>query len=310
MDKHTVFETVRQAVSLGDTGQALQVFLAYLESSGQHPDLLRSLRVIEANFNTAKRKEGNGILSYQEARSEYAKANDALLSMLEMVATGNVRTMGAATGPGRKRMVWFLSGGLLLLLGLAGGYFWFAGNTAIDQNVVPLPCPKFRVDGLRVMVLEFQRLSGADSKPELGIQTRILDLTERNQINTDVRILPAKTFDSITPSTRDATAFGQQCEADMVIWGQYEQLQDSISVDIRYAFTAPDWPPGASLETFRNVTELKSDRMKINNLDEAVFRLCTAMALHENRLDLAEKWLNKIQKPNAREQEWKEMLAK
>jgi hypothetical protein len=34
------------------------------------------------------------------------------------------------------------------------------------------------------------------------------------------------------------------------------------------------------------------------------------MALHENRIDLAKKWLNKLQKPNAREMEWKKMLEK
>jgi hypothetical protein len=92
----------------------------------------------------------------------------------------------------------------------------------------------------------------------------------------------------------------------MVIWGDYEKLADSINVDIRYSLADSNWPPGAAIQTFKNISELKSDRMKISNLDEAVFRLCTVMALHENKLDLAQKWLNKIQHPTQRELEMKQ----
>jgi len=62
------------------------------------------------------------------------------------------------------------------------------------------------------------------------------------------------------------------------------------------------------MEIFKNVSEIKTDQIKTNNLDEAVFRICTAMALHQNKMDLAEKWLNKIQQPNAREIQWKKLL--
>jgi|GEM_PF-3241548 len=62
------------------------------------------------------------------------------------------------------------------------------------------------------------------------------------------------------------------------------------------------------MEIFKNVSEIKTDQIKTNNLDEAVFRIRTAMALHQNKMDLAEKWLNKIQQPNAREIQWKKLL--
>ena len=125
-----------------------------------------------------------------------------------------------------------------------------------------------------------------------------------------LRVVEAKSFDSNTPSLQEATALGSQCQADMVIWGQYEPIDNSISVDIRYAFTAANWPPGAAIETFKNVTEIKADQMKITNLDEAVFRLFTAKALYENRIDLAEKWLSKLKQPNEREIQWRKMLEK
>ena len=319
MNNHPVFNSVRELISQGDADQALQVLIAFLEKDGAHPESLHTLRVVEANYRAARKKETKGILDFSEAQREYAKTNDALVSILDDLIAGRKPVPGfKGPGDGGSRNVllpWLVGGSILLLVGILAG-LWFTRSSQKDEdqklvaNEAALQCPKFRPEGFKVLVLEFQKLSGAVSKPELGIQTRIRDLTERNKVVTDVKILSEKSFDSITPSLQEATALGSQCQADMVIWGQYEPLDNSISVDIRYAFTAADWPPGVAMETFKNVTEIKADQMKITNLDEAVFRLCTAMALHENRIDLAEKWLNKLQQPNNREIEWKKMLEK
>ncbi|MBC7778397.1 MAG: hypothetical protein H7246_23395, partial [Phycisphaerae bacterium] len=300
----------------GDADQALQVLIAFLEKDGSHPEMLRTLRVIEANYRAARKQEAKGIIEFSEAQREYAKTNDALVSIVDDLISGRKPAPGfSGTGDGGSRrpwLPWLIGGGILFLLGIAAAVWFSQSKTNKDSvaNAVTQQCPKFRQDGFKVMVFEFQRLSGEDSKPELGIQTRIRDLTERNKVNADVKILSAKAFDENTPSLKEATELGSQCQADMVIWGQYEKAESSISVDIRYAFTAPEWPSGAAIETFKNVSEIKADQMKITNLDEAVFRLCTAMALHENRIDLAEKWLNKLQQPNAREVEWKKRLEK
>lgn len=311
MNSHPVFESAQELLRQGDTDQALQLLIEFLEKEGTQPEYLRTLRVVESNYNAARQRERKGILEFSDAQREYAKANDAILEILEQVVSGKKPTAGfQGTGDGRvrdTRLYWLIGGALLLILGLVAGYYWMGNKTPKEDMV---GCPKFRSEGFRVMVLEFQKLSGEDSKPELSIQTRIRDLTEKNNMNTDVRILPSKSFDGITPGNREATEMGNQCQANLVVWGQYEKSKDSISLDIRYAFTDPSWPPGAAIETFKNVSEIKADQMKISNLDDAVFRLCTVMALHENRMDLAEKWLNKIQNPNAREIQWKKKLKK
>jgi uncharacterized protein YneF (UPF0154 family) len=311
MNSQPVFETAQEFLRQGDTDQALQLLIQFLEKEGTQPEYLRTLRVVESNFNAARQRERKGILEFSDAQREYAKSNDAILEVLENLVSGKKTTTGfQGTGDGsvrNTRLYWLIGGGILLVLGVAAGYYLMGRKTPKEELV---ECPKFRPEGFRVMVLEFQKLSGEDSKPELGIQTRIRDLTEKNNMNTDVRILPSKSFDGITPGNREATEIGNQCQANLVVWGQYEKVKDSISLDIRYAFTDPTWPPGAAIETFKNVSEIKADQMKISNLDDAVFRLCTAMALHENRMDLAEKWLNKIQTPNARETQWKKKLKK
>lgn len=320
MNSNPIFDSVRELIRQGDPDQALQVLIAFLEKEGTHPETLRTLRVVEANYSAARKKEAKGLLDFSEAQREYAKTNDVLVSVVDDLIAGRKPPPGfTGTRDGRSPNVllpWLIGGGILLLLGiLAGVWLSRPGRRQDDQkqkavNSESLQCPKFRPDGFKVMVLEFQKLSGEDSKPELGIQSRIRDLTERNQINVDVKLLSEKAFDGNTPGLKEARALGTQCMADLVIWGQYEKAENSITVDIRYAFTETEWPPGAASQTFKNVSEIKADQMKINDLDEAVFRLCTALALHENRMDLAEKWLNKLKQPNPREIQWKKTLKK
>lgn len=308
MNENPIFDNIRQLIAQDNTRQALQTLIQYVAQSKGPKELLRALRVAESNFNAIRQKESKGILSFAEARSEYARVNDAVLSLLDELEAGR-----NPASDGRSRRTWLLIIAAVLPIGLSVGYWLNTRKTNSEPNnnqpaYAALQCPNFRAEGFKIMVLEFQKLSGDDSKPELGIQSRIRDLTERNQMATDVKILPGSEFGNEPPDLRDAINIGKQCAADMVIWGNYEKETQGIMVDIRYAFTSPDWPPGAASETFKNVSELKSDRMKIADLDEAVFRLCTALALHENRMDLAEKWLNKLKTPDEREAAWKKQL--
>lgn len=305
-----ILDTIRQQISEGETGRALQTFVQYLESASLHPELLKSLRVIQAGYNEVKIKESKGVLPYSEARTEYARVNDAVLTMLDQITSNSQIGMARSNKWPLVRILIF--GGLTLCLVIAG--WWMlqkSPSTALNSSDSGIQCPRFKPHSKRIMVLTFQRLSGDDSRPELSIQTRIQDLTERNNLKTDVHIISGAMAEANRPgNAQQGAELGRKCQADLVIWGDYEKFQDSIAVDIRYAFAEEQWPAGIAFTTFKNVSEIKFDQMKINNLDEAVLRLCTALALHENRMDLAEKWLLKQPNPNDREKKWIEQLQK
>ena len=72
MNNSSILDSVQQNIRQGETGQAIQLLIGHLKETGLYEESLRSLYLIEANYNTAKRKENNGILSFSEARSEYA----------------------------------------------------------------------------------------------------------------------------------------------------------------------------------------------------------------------------------------------
>lgn len=321
MSRHPIFDSIQQLLSEGDTGRALKTLIAHLGQDPALADVLRACRVMEANYNAVKQQEIKGILEFSEAQREYARINDSLLSLLENLSSGHQPpVMGQkGTGDGRKKsplLAWLIGGGILLVMGLLAGIFLIRNKKPVSDAspTIEAPkqesfdCPEFKEGKFKVMILPFQNLAEEKRKPELSIQSRIRELTTNNKLPTEVEILSGKQFDS-TPELDDATALGKKCMADMVIWGQFEPLeQNAITIDISYAFTEENWPPGIARQTFKNVSEIKNGKMKISNLDEAVFRICTALALHENRLDLAQKWLNRLEKPNPREQGWKKML--
>lgn len=107
MDYHPVFDSARELLSQGDTAKALKALIAHLEKSGSQPDYLRSLRLIEANFNTVRQQEIKGILDFSEAKREYARTNDALLTIMEALQSGKIPSVGlTGTGDGRQRQSW------------------------------------------------------------------------------------------------------------------------------------------------------------------------------------------------------------
>ncbi len=307
----TIFDSVRELLSQGDTAQALRLMITHLEKEKSSPEALRILRVVEANYNSARKKELKGILDFSEAQQAYSKTNDALLSVTDDLMAGRKPVLEIEQdGKQSNRVFWLIGAGILLILGLIAGILLTDSKRNASPEIVT-ECPGFDQSGFPVMVIPFQNLGGEQdkSKPELALQTRIRDLTTRNNMASDVQILAGNRFEKSTPSMNEAIMAGQKCGAKMVIWGQYEKVEAGITLDVRYLFTEkPNVQTGVISETLRNLSELKSDNMKFSSLEQALFSLCARLAVHEGRVDLAEKWLNKLETPNAGDMRLKDAI--
>jgi hypothetical protein len=305
----TIFDTVRQLLSQGETAQALRALINHLEKARNNPAALRILRVLEANYNSIRKNEIKGILSFAEVQQANNKTYDALLSITEDLEAG--RTIGyqldSSSSP-KSRIPWLIGGGILLLLGSIIGILLLQ-NQQQPQEALSATCPDFDKKDITVMIIPFNNLGGEAAKPEFGIQSLIRDLTGRNAVSSDVEILPGNRFADNPPDMEEAMQLGVNCAASMVIWGQYEKQTDGITLDVRYVFTkGPKMPGGAIAETIKNISEIKSGTAKFNSLEDAVFSLCTAMALHEGQVDLAQKWLGKVKELSPKALELKEKL--
>jgi len=299
MDINSIIESTRDLLRQGETGKALQTLLGFLEKDPRYADAARTLQVVEANYNAARQQEIKGILSFQDAQRQYSQVNDALLSSLDALAAGRApRVMSAQKN---SYVPWVIGGVAVLLLGLLLG-LWLtrrgSDKPAQAQVDAEVTCPKFDPKDFKIMLLPFQNLGNEVARPELAIQTRIRDLTGRNSLNADIEVLADKRFEDNTPDIDAAAALGKQCEADLVIWGQYDRSKDSINVDVRYVFTKGAIRSGiVGSRVLNSVAAIKSGRM-LRDLDDAILSLCGLVALHNGKPDLAVKWMEKIKKPN------------
>ncbi|MEZ4891446.1 MAG: hypothetical protein R2778_00310 [Saprospiraceae bacterium] len=303
------FDQIRQLITNGETANAIQTLTSQLKQDGNLPAGLHVLRVIEAGFARVRKKEISGVLSFSEAQQEYNKVNDALVGLLEDLEAGR-NPVQRMPDPGRRQMqlYWIIGIAIVLLLGLIAGIL-LGGSDKAEGNEAPAPCPTFAKSEIPILIIPFQNLGSEVSKPELVLQTRIRDLTEQNKMSSDVQLFKGEQFKESTPGNREALKVGMDCMAQMVIWGQYERVAEGISLYVRYGFTNDaNLPPGKFSETLSNLSQLRSDSTRFNSLEDAIFSLCTVLAVHEGRTALAEKWVKKVASPGMVEKKLMEAM--
>ncbi|MCC6279548.1 MAG: hypothetical protein IT262_03045 [Saprospiraceae bacterium] len=318
MATHPIFETVRQHLQQGETGAALQTMITYLEAEGTQTELLHTLRVVQANYNAAKQQELKGILAFQEAQREYSKVNDALLSTIDDLSAGRPLHTVAPAAPARSKMPWIIGGAAFLVVALVAVFmFSRKPKTAVTDpaqaNAAEANCPQFRAAEYKIMLIPFLSLNKEESKPELSVQTRIRDLTRDNDISADVEIAAGHTMESL-PDFERARVKGNKCDANVVIWGQYEKVGDTTLVDVHYVFTKGAKVIGGhtDFQPFRSLAALQQSGKSsgLRSLDDAILSICSVMAVHAGKPEVAEKWLAKIENPSEKDDSLQEAIVR
>lgn len=297
MEGNSNIESIRALLSQGDSGKALQLLIGLLEKDSRFKDnLLRTLRVAEANFNLVRQQELKGILSFQEAQREYSKVNDTLLAVLDDFEAGRVPSVAVAS-ENRRRWIWIGGGVVLLLAALA---FWLLRGREAG-------CPKFeKKDALHVLVLPFDKLGEREARPASLIQSEIQGLTKKGGFPAEVRIKTKGEQSDV--NSQDAERLGRQCEADLVIYGQYLAFEkDSIRVRMGFKFLKGGGAEGElPFKTFRDITEVQAAR----DLKDAVFSLCAMIAIQNKNWEFAKRWVGRIREKEPQEMAMADWLEK
>jgi Effector-associated domain 11 len=308
MPDNPVFNIIQKALAEGDTGRAINLLTAALESQPKKEGLaetLRTLRVIEANYNVIRQQEIKGLLDVNDSQRQYSRINDALLAVIGDLEAGRKPVLPADLAPRRPNWkMWVAVGALLLILG------FFTGRYLLINDV---PCPDFANNAPKIMILPFLNLGNpTDTKNfAAGIQGRIQELGIKNNFPLSVKVLTGYDLKEQIPDQREVMPLGQRCNADMVVWGAYEtDEKEGSRVKTRFIFpnaTGEQRVNTTGFQNFKSISNLaQADQLR--SLDDAIFSLCGAMAIVMNNDTLARKWLEKVKVKSAFDQAGLEML--
>lgn len=289
MENNLDVATVRSLLSQGDTAKAVQLLIALLEKDFRYKDnLLRTLRVAEANFNATRQQELKGILPFQEAQREYNKVNDTLLTVLDDFEAGRVPARSLPTSGASRKWLWAGIGGALLMGILV---FWLLkGRNA--------GCPSFDdKQALHVLILPFDRLGASEARPAIRIRDGIQELTQKAGIKAEVKISPSDPKEDM--NSQEAERLARVCDADLVIFGQYQAFaKDSIRVKMGFKFVREGGAAfNGPFKTFRDVTAVQPTR----DLEDALFSLCAIIAMRNRNWQFAKKWMGRIREKDSQE---------
>lgn len=319
MENNAIFEEVRLLLREDDPAGALHLLIEKLKDNDAFDEVVRTLRVIETEVHSAKQNERKGILTYHDARQIFSKAIDSIHCIIDDLERGRAPQTGhlADTAPApttssssRKALVAIFS----LLVMVVAGWVWFKKSdqppitkTSPDRGKTDV-CPAYTREGVRVLILPFQSFGSETDKPELAFQTQIRDLTGRNNLPSMVEVYRGTLQANSTPDIEKAAQIGRNCGADLVIWGQYDRSRDALKIDTRYVFTQTSRSGKTSFQSVPDLPALTQGKM-YRSLEDAVFSICTIMAIRERNETLASKWLDRIKTPTPDDIKMRELLV-
>lgn len=290
--------SIRELIAPGESGKALSTLIEYLEKDARFKDnFLRTLRVLQGEYNAVRQKELKGIIPFQEAQREYNRINDALLAIIDDLEAG--RIPAAAIRMQGRNIFLALIGIVVLALAI------FALVRAFNSEKLVL-CPEFsHSDAMPVLIIPFDSLSKQSAPVEVRIQESISTLTGKAGIPVEVRIATRQKND--LSSLEVAESRGKACNASLVIYGQYLAFSaDSIRVKLGYINLKSGGKAGSlPFSTFRDITEVSAPR----DLQDALFAVCTMIAISEEKWDFAQRWMGKIKEKEADEIQMEQWVA-
>lgn len=294
MDTATILLQTKNLLAEGETAAAINLLKTLLDGDRRHAQLARMLRVIEANFQSARQAEQLGKLTFSEAKSENAKTTDALLGLLESVETGKTTVQTPAKKMQRGLWIGLSVAGLTFL-----GILYFYPKFRVD-------CPDFADDSkLKVLVLPFSNLNESKVKIEVALNQQIEDLAQKRNLPADAEIHVNYNGAIENIDKNKAERAADQCAADLVIWGsQLKTAGDSVRVRVQFKFSGEQKTGDSGYQSLREFDLLEGafDR----SLKDVALAVCARLAILKGDTELAKTWLQKMSQTSQAEQNFLE----
>ncbi len=228
MSVEAIVKTTKESLLEGQTAEALDKLIAFLESDEKYEQLLRLSITARSEYSRLESEQRQGFISQDEANARLNRLNSRLLDLLDRLSDGRLEVEEVQTGTKqskRKKML-FIGIPLLLFIGAYLGYrFW----PSPEPEGPSVSCPNFSPKAdFKVLLLPFKSISGETLRAEYTVKQRLDDLAYEKELPVDVQIFegfydrPGANF----PGFRQATKIGNRCLADLILWGTAEKTPD------------------------------------------------------------------------------------
>ncbi|MGB1217228.1 MAG: hypothetical protein ACPG5P_05105 [Saprospiraceae bacterium] len=273
MNKTIMFETIRDLVARGKTKDAFY----FLKKQDLNYQTQQILSILEGEYNQLREKEVKGIISLDEAQIQRNKINDKLLSVFQIPASDTKSNI---------RKWWIIP--LLIVLFLGGFGIW---KMSVSQGELTYVCPDFPQEFKnKILVLPFEKVGDKNAKPHIILRDRINQLSLKKNLSSVAEV--GDIFEGM--SMRKAPVLSEECSSNLMVWGTYSSMSDSVSVVLQYYFKdEPDWNNSGELLKVKDVTELQNGKM-LKSFDDALMSLCGLIALRQGKNDVAKTWFDKV----------------
>jgi Effector-associated domain 11 len=279
---------IRQLIADIQTSDAIERLIELIGSNKAYSDMLRHVRVIQADWSKLASQNIKGTISEEDGRLANNQINDKLLAVLDLIEAGKF-TLEPPQGEAFKdqpiggRQAWrlYLSGGIISIALALLGWNFFGKGELIGNND---DCPAYEGERKwKIMILPF-RQTGDDKTGDqaLEIAEGLNSLIERTPKLAQVVAIVHEKFDiaSKYPTSDEAEIIADECDAKMIVWGRIKQDASgkSYKLDVRYRLLEDANTPISGDTTLVNLLKMSDDGQLIRDLDAVTKRLYNIVA--------------------------------
>lgn len=238
MTKSQIIQTVRAYIANANTSKALQALIAFLSPDAQYQSMEKVARLAQAKYERTERDFNQGLIDQETANISYNAINRTVLQLVEDIENndfeiGHYEIDMHPKNAWQKRLTTALIG-IFIVLASGLGYWIY---TTTGTSSTKLTCPEFKDNSeFNVLLLPFQPNKKDELTPHTTIKRRLTDKSESEQLNTSIEIDLDYFEQHDTPGKGEAMEAGNDCGAQLVIWGIWEKIPNGtiISTDFKY----------------------------------------------------------------------------
>jgi len=204
MTKQQVLQIVKSNIAKADTPKALTELITFLEANRRYRSMGKIARLAQAKYEGAERDFNQGLVEKEDANLVYNSVNRTVLQLAEDLENDNFEL------------------------------------SHYEPDMRPneeLTCPDFTENSeFNVLLLPFQPDKKDELTPHVTIKRRLANKAATENLNASIEIDKDYFEHHDTPGATEASEAGNDCGAQMVIWGIWEKLPTGtiISTDYKY----------------------------------------------------------------------------